>query len=480
MDGGAHSAQIPMVNASMAIPEVSSDLIRRFGLSGPRYTSYPTADRFDERFDANRHVHWLEQLRADPRPAPLSLYVHVPFCQSLCYYCACNKIVTKDRRRAQTYVDYLLREVALQAQHLGEHRGERRQVCQLHWGGGTPTFLRDDEMSRLMAGLREHFELLPDGEYSIEIDPRTVSAARIATLAGLGFNRMSLGVQDFDVDVQKAVHRLQPAALTIAAIEAARANGFSSINLDLIYGLPLQTVASFAATLDRVIDAGADRIALYNYAHLPARFKPQRRIDAAQCPDGDVRVQIFLLALRKLTAAGYAYIGLDHFARHDDELARAAREGTLQRNFQGYSTRPDCDLLALGVSSISKIGPTYSQNVRTLDDYYDRLDAGQIPVMRGIELSADDLLRRRVIMGLMCEGRIDKLRVGADHGIDFDRYFASELAALEPLAKQGLAQVDPDAIVVLPKGRLLVRAVCMAFDRYLNSDAPRASYSTVV
>jgi oxygen-independent coproporphyrinogen-3 oxidase len=331
-----------------------------------------------------------------------------------------------------------------------------------------------------MAGLREHFDLLPDGEYSIEIDPRTVSAARIAAIAGLGFNRMSIGVQDFDAEVQQAVHRVQPAELTFAAIAAARANGFQSINLDLIYGLPRQTVAGFERTLDRVIESGADRIALYNYAHLPARFKPQRRIDPAQCPDIDARVQIFLLALRKLTGAGYAYIGLDHFARHDDELARATREGALQRNFQGYSTRPDCDLLALGVSAISKIGPTYSQNVRTLDEYYERLDAGQIPVMRGIELSADDLLRRRVIMGLMCEGRIDKASIAAEYGIDFDRYFALELEALEPLAKQGLVQLDADATVVTPKGRLLVRAVCMAFDRYLNnSDAQRATYSKV-
>lgn len=458
------------------IAPVSSDLIRRFGLSGPRYTSYPTADRFGEQFDAQRHAQWLARTRRQEGVAPLSLYVHVPFCQSLCYYCACNKIVTKDRRRGREYVDYLLREVALQAEHLGA----AREVCQLHWGGGTPTFLPDDEMARLMDGLRAQFDLLPGGEYSIEIDPRTVGAARIATLARLGFNRMSIGVQDFDADVQRAVHRLQPAELTFAAIDAARANGFQSINLDLIYGLPLQSVASFAATLDRVIDSGADRIALYNYAHLPARFKPQRRIDAAQCPDVDARVQIFLLALRKLTGAGYAYIGLDHFARHDDELARATRTGTLQRNFQGYSTRPDCDLLALGVSAISKIGPTYSQNVRTLEEYYTRLDAGQLPVMRGIELSHDDLLRRHVIMGLMCQGRIDKAEVATAFKVDFDAYFARELEALGPLAGQGLVSAQPDAIVVLPKGRLLVRAVCMAFDRYLNSGSQAASYSKVV
>jgi oxygen-independent coproporphyrinogen-3 oxidase len=459
--GGSHGEEA----GGMSEVGLTPELVRRFGLAGPRYTSYPTADRFDEGFGADAHAAWLEQRGSGLNRSPLSVYIHVPFCASLCYYCACNKIVTKDRRVAASYVEYLEKEIALQLQHLAGDRG----VCQLHWGGGTPTFLDDAQIERLMATLTAQLPLATDAECSIEIDPRTVSPARVARLAQLGFNRMSIGVQDFDEDVQRAVHRVQPAEQTFATIAAGRANGFKSINLDLIYGLPRQTLASFGATLDRVIDTGADRIALYNYAHLPARFKPQRRIDPAQCPDADTRVRIFLLALAKLTGAGYVYVGLDHFAKPDDELAVALRTGRLQRNFQGYSTRPDCDLLALGVSGISKIGPTYSQNVRTLAEYRQRLDADELPVMRGYALNRDDIARRAIIMALMCQGEVSMETVGSAYFLDFKAYFARELEALAGLQRLGLVSVEGDWISVTAKGRLLVRAVCMIFDKYLQA-----------
>ncbi len=460
----------PLVSSIVEDPD--PDLVRRFALAGPRYTSYPTADRFVESFGPADHKRALAGRNVD---APLSLYVHIPFCESLCYYCACNKIVTHDRRRGSRYVDYLAKEIALQVPHLG---GDRR-LSQLHFGGGTPTFLTDDDLDRLMAVLRRAFEFAPDGELSIEIDPRTVSALRIEFLRRLGFNRMSIGVQDFNADVQRAVHRVQPARLVFDAIAAARANGFKSINLDLIYGLPRQSVASFDASLDRIIATGADRIALYNYAHLPARFKPQRRISESDCPDIEARVQIFRLALQRLTGAGYVYIGLDHFAKPDDELAIALRTGRLQRNFQGYSTQPDCDLLALGTSGISKLGTTYSQNVRAIQAYEALLDDGELPVARGIVLTPDDIVRRAIIMGLMCQGMISMKAIEATHRLDFGSTFAAEIAALGPFERMGLVECDGDAIRVTPKGRLLVRPLSMVFDPYIQSARASTAFSKV-
>ena len=457
---------------SSLVEDLDPDLVRRFALSGPRYTSYPTADRFVDTFGPADHIAALAKRKAG---APLSVYVHIPFCESLCYYCGCNKIVTRDRRRGSSYVDDLNREIALQLPPLGDDR----RLSQLHFGGGTPTFLTDADIKRLMEALRQAFEFSTVGEYSIEIDPRTVTARRIALLGSLGFNRMSIGVQDFDADVQRAVHRLQPAGLVFNAIAAAREHGFKSINLDLIYGLPRQSVQSFATSLDTVIETGADRIALYNYAHLPARFKPQRRIAESECPDIEARVRIFRLALGRLTDAGYVYIGLDHFAKPDDELAIALRTGQLQRNFQGYSTQPDCDLLALGVSGISKIGATYSQNVRDVQAYQDMLAAGKLPVTRGITLNDDDLVRRAIIMAFMCQGMVSIKAIEASHGIDFQTTFAPELAALAPYEEMGLVNRDSEAIWTTPRGRLLVRAVCMVFDKYMRSAPLRASYSKV-
>ncbi|WP_431131456.1 oxygen-independent coproporphyrinogen III oxidase [Variovorax paradoxus] len=455
-----------------AAAPLSIALLRQFDVAGPRYTSYPTADRFVEAFDADDYALALQGRRdAGASAAPLSLYVHIPFCESLCYYCACNKVVTKHHEKATQYLAYLAREVRLQVAQLG--RGTT--VSQLHLGGGTPTFLNDAELSQLLAMLREAFVFLPGGEQSIEIDPRTVDAVRLAHLASLGFNRLSFGVQDFDPDVQKAVHRVQPAHQVFDLMAEARALGFQSINVDLIYGLPRQNEASFDRTMAQVCELRPDRIALYAYAHLPERFKPQRRIAADELPDAAARVQMLARAVATLTEAGYVYIGMDHFALPDDPLAVAKREGRLHRDFQGYSTQPDGDLVALGVSAIGRIGATYSQNVKTIDAYYDLLDQGRLPVVRGLALSRDDVLRRAVIMAVMCRGHVNFDAMGEAHRVDFRHYFATEFAALGPLAAQGLVRMTDHDIDVTPQGWFVVRAIAMVFDRYCRENRTRFS-----
>lgn len=451
-------------------------LIRRFDVNGPRYTSYPTADRFVEAFNADALRNWLERRTVGGSGRPLSLYFHIPFCSTICYYCACNKIITKDHGRSAKYLKYLAKEIAMQAECL---EGGREAV-QLHLGGGTPTFLSHGEMRQLMATVREHFTLLPKGEYSIEVDPRKVDFETVAMLADVGFNRMSIGVQDFNVDVQRAVNRLQSFEETKLVLDAARQTGFESVSMDLIYGLPKQNVISFNRTLEQVLELSPDRISLYSYAHLPGLFKPQRRIDPADMPTADVKLQILQLAIRRLTDASYVYIGMDHFAKPDDELAIAQRQGRLHRNFQGYSTHAECDLLAFGVSAIGKVGPTYAQNVKTLDEYYDSLDHDRLPVLRGIELSADDILRRSIIQALMCHFELSIEAIETAHMIDFSRYFADEMEDLQSMAKAGLISIDERWITVLPQGRLLVRGVAMVFDRYLRSDRERARYSKVI
>jgi oxygen-independent coproporphyrinogen-3 oxidase len=456
--------------------EIDLDLIRRFDGRGPRYTSYPTADRFVEAFGADAYQTWLARRNIGGIVRPLSLYLHLPFCSTLCFYCGCNKIVTRDRSKGDTYIKYLHEEIALQAAALS---GDA-QVQQMHWGGGTPNFFLIEQVAGLMRGLRDHFEFDPAGEYSIEIDPRSADAAYVAGLAELGFNRMSVGVQDFDPEVQRAVHRVQSEKETLAVIEAARANGFRGVNVDLIYGLPKQTLVGFEHTLDRVIEAAPDRIAVYNYAHIPSLFKPQRRIREDDLPSPDTRLKLLTLAIRRLTGAGYQYIGMDHFAKTDDGLAVAQRQGRLHRNFQGYSTHADCDLLALGVSAIGNVGPTYSQNFRTLDEYYSCLDRGELPVMRGLELSADDLLRRAAIGTLMCHFALTKQSLAIAYLIDFDKYFASELAELREFEQLGMVELDDFEIRITPKGRLLVRNICMVFDRYLRQDQERRRYSRVI
>jgi len=456
----------------------SPDLLRRFDLNGPRYTSYPTADRFVEAFTAVDYVQAMKLRRtgAASMNMPLSLYVHIPFCESLCYYCACNKIVTKHHDRADQYLRYLSREVDMHTEHLGAGQN----ISQLHLGGGTPTFLSDDELRGLMSMLRRSFNFVPGGEYSIEVDPRTVDAKRLAVLAELGFNRLSFGVQDFDPVVQKSVHRVQPAEQVFSLVESARRLGFESINIDLIYGLPMQTPESFDRTLDQVALLRPDRVALYAYAHLPERFKPQRRIITAELPTGAAKISMLSRSLAAFEKAGYVYIGMDHFALPNDALAVAKRQGRLHRNFQGYSTQPDCDLIALGVSAIGRVGATYSQNAKTIDAYYDLLDQGQLPVVRGLALTRDDLVRRVVIMALMCQGQLQFESIELAFLIDFKTYFAKEMDALKELVGQGLVTVNASGIDVTEQGWFFVRAVAMVFDRYLQADRNRSKFSKII
>lgn len=445
-------------------------LAGRIDGNGPRYTSYPTADRFRATEDPAGYLAALDACRADS-PAPLSLYLHIPFCENICYYCGCNKIITKDHARSARYVDYMAREMAMVAGRLGE----RRAVMQSHWGGGTPTFLDPDEMRRVMAALTTHFHLLPDGEHSIEIDPRRVDDARMTLLAELGFNRISLGVQDFDPEVQRAIHREQSYEETRDVVLAARRLGFRSVSVDLIYGLPHQTTARFAATIDRTLTLRPDRLSVYSYAHLPHVFKPQRRIDAAALPPVGEKLDILVSTIERLTAAGYVYIGMDHFALPDDDLAVAQREGRLQRNFQGYATHAGHDQLGFGVSAIGAVAGHYVQDARTTDAYYAALDEGRLPVARGFGMSADDHLRKSIIGALMCNGVLEIGAVEAQHGIDFAATFAAELAELDALAAEGLLRREARRIEITPLGRLLVRRVAMVFDRYLRQDTARKS-----
>jgi len=455
---------------------ISPELLQRFDVQGPRYTSYPTADRFVEAFTADDYAQALRQRGAQASTLPLSVYVHLPFCASLCYYCACNKIITRHHSRASDYLDLLHKELDLQVAELG--RGQT--VSQLHLGGGTPTFLSDAELARLMAMLRGAFELAPGGEYSIEIDPRTVDAKRLRALWNLGFNRLSFGVQDFDTQVQKAVHRVQPAEQVFDLVAAARSIGFESLNVDLIYGLPRQTGESFARTLEQVSALRPDRIALYAYAHLPDRFKPQRRIISSELPDAAGKVGMLAGALNAFERAGYVYVGMDHFALPEDSLAVAKRQGRLHRNFQGYSTQADCDLIALGVSAIGRVGPTYGQNAKTLDDYRDLLEQGRLPVVRGLAVSRDDLARRAVIMALMCQGQVVFEAIELAWMLDFRQYFSSEMVQVMKLAEQGLVTVSETGIEVTAEGWYFVRAVAMVFDRYLQADRHRSKFSRIL
>ncbi len=456
---------------------VSPELLRRLNVSGPRYTSYPTADRFVEAFDADDLTQALAQRQQGAGAvSPLSLYVHIPFCESLCYYCACNKVITRQHDRAGPYLRDLAREADLYTRHLGLGR----PVSQLHLGGGSPTFLRDAELRELMQMLRQRFDLVAGAECSIEVDPRTVDADRLALLAELGFNRLSFGVQDFDPQVQRAVHRLQSTEQVRDLVAAARRLGFESVNLDLIHGLPHQTPASFARTLAQVVQLRPDRVALYSYAHLPQRFKPQRRIAEADLPSPETKLTMTAEAVATLEAAGYVYVGMDHFALPNDGLAVAKRQGRLHRNFQGYSTQADCDLVALGVSAIGRVGAVYSQNAKTLDEYHDLLNQGRLPVVRGLAASRDDLLRRAVIMGLMCQGSLDFQAIGQAYLVDIRSYFAAELKALEELATCGLLHVTDEGLELTELGWHGVRAIAMVFDRYLQADRTRAQFSKIL
>jgi oxygen-independent coproporphyrinogen-3 oxidase len=461
-------------------PVVTEELLRRLDVNGPRYTSYPTADRFVDAFGPEDYARALDQRAAGGGviggSSPLSIYVHIPFCESLCYYCACNKVITKHHERATEYLDALEKEITLHVDRLGAGQS----VSQLHFGGGSPTFLSDAELARVMAALQRAFRMAPGAEISIEVDPRTVTPDRLAHLAHLGFNRLSFGVQDFDAAVQQAVHRVQSREMVADLMASARALGFESTNVDLIYGLPKQTPESLRRTVEQVAELRPERIALYSYAHLPQRFKPQRRIDSTALPPAADKVTMLSNAIAGFVGHGYQYIGMDHFALPSDSLAAAKRQGRLHRNFQGYSTQPDCDLIALGVSSIGRVGATYSQNAKTLPEYYDAVNQGQFPVVRGLALTREDLLRRAVIMAIMCQGRLEFESIELAHLIDVRQHFAAELEQLRALQESGLVEIEPAAIQVTALGWYFIRSVAMVFDKHLQADRTRERFSRII
>jgi len=459
--------------ATCDAPLFDLNLIKKYDQPGPRYTSYPTAVVFDPAFGEDEYRQQARTSNKKHAGQPLSLYFHIPFCDTLCFYCACNKIATKKREKADLYLDYLDKEMALHAALYDPDR----DVRQMHFGGGTPTFLTSAQFDHMMRLIRSHFPLVSDElrDYSIEIDPRSVSRGDILALRDHGFNRFSLGVQDVNPAVQKAVNRIQPAEMTRDIINACRQAGAKSVSVDLIYGLPLQTLESFSETVDAVIEMDPDRLSVFNYAHLPHLFSPQKRIRAEDLPGPAEKLAILQMSIEKLTRAGYVYIGMDHFAKPDDELAQAQRNGTLQRNFQGYTTHAELDLVAMGVSSISSVNSSFSQNVKSLDQYYAVLDRHRIPVFRGYALNADDRLRKDIIQQLACHFSLDFDTVGARHGVDFGEYFAPEMNRLREMEKDGLLRLSDNHLQVAPAGRLLIRHVCMVFDAYLNQTPQHAA-----
>ncbi len=452
------------------------DLIRRYDGRGPRYTSYPTALQFDT---ALTEAHYRQNaIESNARGLPLSVYVHIPFCHTLCYYCGCNKIVTRNQARVQRYLANLNIEIELQAELFSKDR----KVEQLHFGGGTPTYLNDVQLRAVMDQLRLKFNFDESDahEFSIEVDPRTVSPRSLGQLAAFGFNRLSLGVQDFDASVQQAINRLQTPESIKALVDASRQSGFRSVSFDLIYGLPRQTVSTFDATLDLVIAMRPDRLAVYNYAHLPERFRGQRMIKADDLPSPQTKLDIFGRTIQRLGEAGYVYIGMDHFALPEDDLVTARRERTLQRNFQGYSTHRQCDLVSLGVSSISSIGSVFAQNAPSTMEYEALIEAGRLPIRKGIRVDADDALRAAAIQSLMCYDSLEFADYERENGVQFASYFADELEQLEPLQADGLVSLDAGAIRITPRGRLLLRNIAMVFDRYLGAGEFDTRYSKAI
>jgi len=455
-----------------------SELITKYGLAGPRYTSYPTALQFHEGFDAEAYRRHVRNSNDDLIPKPLSLYVHLPFCKELCYYCACNKKVTRNTQLAELYLQQLDKEIEMQ----GELFDHDRQVIQLHFGGGTPTYYDDMQLRHIVEQLSANFLLSRSDsrEFSIEIDPRTVDEERIAMLADIGFNRVSMGIQDFDPDVQKAVNRIQDEKKTLRLIEAARESGFNSVSVDLIYGLPLQTAKSFEKTIDSVLTRRPDRLSVYNYAHLPHLFRAQRMISSEQVPAPEMRLQLLDSTIKKLVDAGYVYIGMDHFALPDDELSIAMENGTLQRNFQGYSTCRETDLVGMGVSAIGKVGNSFAQNLKDIRAWQAAISEGRLPIWRGLSLSGEDRLRRGVISAIMCQGFVRFGDFERKYGIDFNDHFALELESLKPLEDDGLVELSERTIEVTPTGLLLLRVIAMKFDEYLINDLQGKSYSKVI
>lgn len=456
---------------------ITPDLLKRFDIPGPRYTSYPTADRFADAFDSDAYLQALSQRHVGAvGGTPLSIYVHVPFCESLCYYCGCNKIITKHHERAKPYLEALKREIGLVCKQMQT----RQRVSQLHFGGGSPTFLTDEELADLMAYLREHFEFLDVAECTIEVDPRTVTQERLQKLWDMGLNRLSFGVQDFDPKVQEAVHRVQSTQSVFDLVRAAREIGFQSISVDLIYGLPHQSLESFTRTLDTVVELRPDRLAIYGYAHLPTRFMPQRRINVEDLPTGGTRLALMSKSIELLQQAGYDYIGMDHFALPQDSLSQAKRQGNMHRNFQGYSTHADCDLIGLGVSAISKVGSVYCQNAKEIEEYQAFIEKDQLPVVRGVVLSRDDLIRRAVISSIMCQGDVVFESIDLAYMIDFKSYFAYELEQLKAYVGQKFLVLDNHGLQVTPLGWYFVRALAMTFDKYLQVDKPVQRFSRII
>lgn len=455
--------------------EFDPGLIRRLATPGPRYTCYPTADHFNDGFAYRDYLLAVAGRRTQGSAHPLSVYVHIPFCDTACSVCACSKIATKDRSKAVTYLAYLKREITMQASLFTG----MNKVSQLHLGGGTPTYLSDPQMGDLMDHLRRSFQFASDaaGEFSVKVNPRTVTPARIHRLREQGFNRISLGVQDYDLDVQQAINRVQNEHETQAIVDAARAANFRSVGIDLIYGLPRQSELTMAVTLAKVVAANPDRIAVYNYAHLPHLFTSQKRIIDAELPSADTRLAMLGMCIDTLRQVGYVYIGMDHFAKPTDQLAIAQVQGRLHRNFQGYSTHADTDLVSCGVSAISAVAATYSQNVKTLAGYYAALDCNELPVARGIRLKLDDVLRRAIIHMLMCQCELSTSAIEQAYPIDFAQYFGPELLRLRQMEQDGLVSLEPGWISVTARGRVLIRNVCMVFDRYLTSGTGKPRYS---
>lgn len=457
-----------------AVPYLDAELLRRYDRPGPRYTSYPTSPHFCEDFGA-KELRWaIQRSNDEPIPRGLSLYIHVPFCMSPCFYCGCNRIITRDTARGEVYLARLYREIELTSALFDRDR----EVIQLHFGGGTPNFLSSVQLAEAVDVLRGHFRFsaADNRDLSIELDPRFLKPDDVRQLAAAGFNRASLGVQDFDPAVQEAVNRIQGVDETLAIIEACRTHGLRSVNVDLIYGLPKQSLEGFARTLDAVIAARPSRLAVYGYAHLPAMFKAQRQLNAEDLPSPELKLQLLSLAIEKLTAAGYVYIGMDHFALPDDDLALAQQHGSLHRNFMGYTTHADTDLVGMGMSAISHIGDSFSQNPRDLPSWQTALDQGHLPLFRGMRLSEDDILRADLIQQLMCQGEISIGGLERRYAIDFEAYFADALVQLQPLKEDGLVRFEPGRIVATRQGRLLLRNIAMCFDSYLQ--IPAASTAT--
>ena len=465
-----------MANDLWSPTRFDRDLIAKYDRPGPRYTSYPTAPQFTADFGSLDHAGLLDRSRERGERA-LSLYVHVPFCTTRCLFCGCNVTISRDRTWGNRYLPLLAREMEMASALLG---GKQREVVQVHWGGGTPTFLPPEDLKELMAFIRRNFRLAEDCEIGVEIDPRECTPEQLDVLAAAGVNRVSLGVQDLNPDVQRAVRREQSPEETWGVLDGVRQRGIASVNMDLIYGLPRQTPESFAATVREVVRMAPDRLALFNFAYLPSMFRHQGAIDPAELPAPEAKLRMLEDATNILLESGYVFIGMDHFARPDDSLARALRERTLTRNFQGYSTCAETDLIGFGVSSISEVADGYAQNAKTMAEYADALMAGRFATARGLAMSADDVLRRRVIMDVMSHFRLDKREVERRFGIDFDRTFGDALKALEPMADDGLVSIGPDVIEVTPMGRFLVRNIAMVFDAYLAEPSVATRYSRTV